>query len=51
MIEVRSLNGQYIVDEDVGEIQFEVLVTTGMFQFNIPLEIETAAGSATGELL
>ena len=51
VVEVTSLDGRYVVDEDVGEMQFEVKVTTGMFQFNILLEIETAPGSATGECI
>ena len=37
-----------VVDEDAGNIQFEVKASTGVFNYNIVVTITTMAGSATG---
>ena len=34
------------VEEDVGQVVFELEVTTGVFQFSIPVEIQTVEASA-----
>ena len=39
------------VEEDVGQVVFELEVITGVFQFSIPVEIQTVAGSANGTLI
>lgn len=51
MVTVGFLGGSddVIVSEDVGNIQFEVGVITGMFRYDIPIVIQTKAISAVGK--
>lgn len=46
---VVTVNGPHVMEEGVGEIEFELLATAGhTLQYAATIEIETVEGSATG---